>query len=280
MIGDNGGRKGALGLALLAMIAGAPINAQDAGESPAEARIPDNPKIGLEGPKVLVLLAHPDDEVLLAPALSRIARTGGDVTIVFATSGDAGSGLSGLKKGQDLARLRESEAKCSAFALGLKEPEFWQLGDGTLAKDAHLPDSVARTLITHVDRAIAKVQPNVVLTFGPDGASGHSDHRMMSGATTQVVQAMDVDRPELLYIALPSDGPPDLPGFEGWARVNPALITDRIGYEPTDLDAAQAAVQCYGSQFDDATKASLIDALNQRVWRGRVQLRLAFPAPY
>ncbi|KWV91596.1 PIG-L deacetylase family protein [Erythrobacter sp. YT30] len=265
--------------AFMGAILAAPILAQDQTES-AEEQAADTPKLGLEGPTVLVLLAHPDDEMLLAPALSRIARSGGDVTIMYATSGDEGPGFSGLQPGEELAKLRESEAQCSAFALRLNQPEFWQLGDGTLAEDAHLSDSTARTLITYVDEAIAKKKPRIVLTFGPDGASGHADHRMMSSAVTQVVQGMDTDRPELLYIALPSDGPTQLPGFEGWARVNPALITDRIAYESADLDAAQAAIQCYESQFDAAMRDQLIDALNQRVWRGRVHLRLAFPAPF
>lgn len=250
----------------------------DAHEKPLEV-IPDDPKVSL-APSVLVLLAHPDDEVLLAPALSRIARTGGKVSVKYATSGDATAGLSGLEQGDELARLRESEAQCSAFALGIEKPEFWQLKEGSLAKDAHKPDSTARTLITFAHQAIKRADAQIVITFGPDGASGHSDHRMISAAVTQVVQGMDTDRPDLLYIAMPGDGPPEMPGFDGWARVNPVLITDRIGFEPLDLDAAQAAVQCYESQYDQAARDTLIYALNQNVWRGSVQLRLAFPPPF
>ncbi|MEO0698802.1 MAG: PIG-L family deacetylase, partial [Pseudomonadota bacterium] len=91
-------------------------------------------------PGVLVILAHPDDEITIAPVLTRIARDGGKVTLIFATSGSAGPGISGMAPGEDLARLREDEGRCAAFALGLDEPIFWQLGDGELATLARVPD--------------------------------------------------------------------------------------------------------------------------------------------
>lgn len=283
----------ALGAAVFALGLTAPLNAQDKTEpaaapetsqpsasEPAASKPTASGPQNAKPPSVLVILAHPDDEVLLAPALARIARAGGEVSAVFATSGDAGPGFSGLDKGAELAALREGEARCSSFALGLEAPEFWQLGDGALSEDADQPGSNARSLITRINETIDRMEPSIVMTFGPDGASGHADHRMVSAAATQVIQAMDTDRPDLLYIAMPGKGPSELPGLEGWAWVNPALITDRISFEPVDLDAAQAAVQCYESQFNPEMRDSLIYALNQQVWRGRVHLRLAFPSPF
>ncbi|MEL7198089.1 MAG: PIG-L family deacetylase [Pseudomonadota bacterium] len=266
-----------VGAAISALAFANAVHAQNNPDREPEVRIPDNPRLGLEGPRVLVLLAHPDDEVLLMPALSRIARSGGTVTIAYATSGDASPGLSDAEQGTALAKLREQDARCSAFALRLEEPQFWQLGEGTLASDAHLPDSTARTLITYVDQAIRQTRPNVIFTFGPDGASGHADHRMVSAATTQVVQAMDGGRPDLLYLALPAKAPPDLPGFESWAAVNPVFITDRIAFEPRDIAASKDALQCYQTQFDEGASDQLIEALNQNLWRGQVHMRLALP---
>ncbi|UAB78658.1 PIG-L family deacetylase [Erythrobacter sp. SCSIO 43205] len=253
-------------------------------EQPADQSTRGQPRAGTGAPSVLAIVAHPDDELVFAPALARIAREGGEVTLVFATSGDQGPGVSGLEPGDALADLREDEARCSAFALGLEEPIYWRLGDGTLATQARNTQTAMRDMGERIAGLIALHDPSVIMTWGPDGGYGHADHRITSSAVTQIVQAMGPDRPDLLYAAFPlseggeddSDAPP---GFEGWARTHPSLITDRIAYEPFDLDAAMAAVNCYESQFDGAARQALAGTLHQQVWRGKVAFRLAFAKP-
>lgn len=228
-------------------------------------------------PSVLAILAHPDDELTIAPVLSRVAREGGRVTLVFATSGDAGPGSSGLPPGEELAALREDEARCAAFGLGLDEPIFWRFGDGTLADQARSADPRARDLSARIAALIDLEEPDTVMTWGADGGYGHADHRMISNAVTQAVQAMGPDRPDLLYAAFPAtEDAASLPGFEGWALTHPTLITDRIRYEVPDLDAAQIAANCYVSQFPETARAVLTDMLHDRVWRGAIMFRMAF----
>lgn len=239
----------------------------------------DTAPIDPDVPSVLAVLAHPDDEVILAPILARIAREKGEVTLVFATSGDAGPGNSGLEKGPDLAALRESEARCSAFALGLEDPIFWRFGDGTLSGEARNTQSQMQDMGERISGLIALHQPTVVMTWGPDGGYGHADHRIISNAVTQVVQVMGPERPDLLYAAFPSNGDAqadELAGFDGWARLHPSLVTDQIAYELPDLDATIAAVDCYESQFPAPVRRVLAGTLHERVWRGRVPFRLAF----
>ena len=245
---------------------------------------PSPPESRQDAPSVLAIVSHPDDEIVFAPVLARIAREGGEVTLVFATSGDQGSGTSGLDAGDALASLREDEGRCAAFALGLEEPIYWRFGDGTLAANARNTQDAMRDMGERIAGLIALHDPSVIMTWGPDGGYGHADHRITSSAVTQVVQAMGPDRPDLLYAAFVAgeqeggddDAPP---GFEGWARTHPSLITDRIAYEPFDLDAAMAAVNCYESQFDATARETLAGTLHQRVWRGQVSFRLAFAKP-
>jgi LmbE family N-acetylglucosaminyl deacetylase len=229
-------------------------------------------------PSVLAILSHPDDELVIAPVLSRIAREKGEVTLVFATSGDAGPGNSGLEQGAELAELRENEARCAAFAMGLEEPIFWRFGDGTLANEARNTEAAMRDMGERIAGLVALHEPTVVVTWGPDGGYGHADHRMTSSAVTQVVQAMGPERPDLLYAAFPAEPGEDaqLPGLEGWARTHPSLVTDRISYEVPDLDATIAAVNCYESQFPAAIRRALAGTLHERLWRGQVPFRLAF----
>ncbi|QIQ87264.1 PIG-L family deacetylase [Erythrobacter sp.] len=265
-----------------AMVAAAAALAMGASALTGWARaqdIPSGPELPEfdEPPSILAILAHPDDEITIAPALAIAARSGGEVALVFATSGDAGPGSSGLEPGEALAALREDEARCSASALGLEQPQFWRLGDGTLAPLARMPDSPARTLAARVAEAVERYEPDVVMTWGPEGGYGHSDHRMVSAVVTQVLAGMGDGRPDLLYSAIPAD--PAIaapPGFEDWARTDPALITDRIGYERVDLEAAGEALGCYESQFPQEARAALIPMLHGMVWRGKVHFRLAF----
>lgn len=243
--------------------------------SQANGTAPIDPNV----PSVLAVLAHPDDEIILAPILARIAREKGEVTLVFATSGDAGPGSSGLEHGPELANLRESEARCAAFALGLEDPIFWRFGDGTLAGKARNTQSQMQDIGERISGLIALHEPTVVMTWGPDGGYGHADHRIISNAVTQAVQVMGPARPDLLYAAFPAteDTEADvLAGFEGWARLHPSLVTDTIAYDLPDLDATIAAVDCYESQFPAPVRRMLAGTLHERVWRGRVPFRLAF----
>ncbi|WP_299196251.1 PIG-L family deacetylase [uncultured Erythrobacter sp.] len=247
-------------------------------ESPSAAPSATSGETGF--PSILAIFAHPDDEITVAPVLARAARTGGEVTIVFATSGDAGPGVTALEPGAELAGLREDEAGCSAFALGLSEPIFWRLGDGSLATMARAPDSAANDMAERIGNLIAIEQPDIVMTWGPDGGYGHADHRMVSNIVTQVVQAMGEGRPDLLYPVLPASSEGEqkqIPGFEGWARIDPSLATDRLRYELLDLESTRIAVDCYQSQFDPSARAYLPEMLHREIWQGSVYFRLVFP---
>lgn len=224
-------------------------------------------------PPVLVILAHPDDEVILAPALARIGRTGRQVHIAFATSGDAGPGESDLKPGSALARLREGEARCAARALGIAEPAFWDLGDGRLGILARESDSPANRALELIREAIAMHAPGQIMTFGPDGGYGHADHRMISALVSQVVQEMDEARPELLFAAIAKGTLPPIPELQRWATTAPDLISHTMLYEPRDLAAANAAVGCYESQFTPQVRSALAAVFDQSIWRGTVKFR-------
>lgn len=228
-------------------------------------------------PSVLAILAHPDDEITIAPVLARIVREGGKVTLIYATSGDAGPGSSGLERAEAIGEMREKEGRCAAFALGLNEPTFWNLGDGSLATMARAPDSAAQQALALTKLAISDARPNVIMTWGPDGGYGHADHRTISAIVTQAVASLGPGRPELLYAAFPQTANGLLPGFESWASTADDLITDTIRYKPEDLNATETAVRCYESQFPLPARQGLVRLLHERVWGGRVHFRSAFP---
>lgn len=227
---------------------------------------------------ILVVLAHPDDELFVAPALARFVREGAHVTLVYATPGDAGPGVSGMEPGEDLAARREREAFCAARALGTAGAIVMPLPDGGLGTGAHRPGSPASLFAESIAPFLA--DRDIVITWGPDGGYGHADHRMVHAIVAQYVQAMPAQsRPRLLFPAIASGTKPPIPQMEDWAETAPDLIDMRITYEAPDLAAANAAAQCHETQFDAATRAQMMALFDASIWAEGVPFRSAFPAP-
>lgn len=225
--------------------------------------------------RIVAMLAHPDDELPLAPALAALARQGDFVTIIHATPGDAGPGVSGLSPGSELAEARRGEAECAGAALGAAVVGNLGFGDGQLSDQARAsarqPESLAAAVAEHVAGA------DLVLSWGPDGGYGHADHRMMNAITAQVIQAMPAeDRPVLLYFGIATGTLPPIAELQDWAVTDPALLTDRIAYTAEDLAAARAATHCHATQFTPDARAALADLFDQTIWRGAVHFRRAF----
>jgi len=136
------------------------------------------------------VLAHPDDESLgVGGTLAKYASAGVDVFLITATRGDSGR-FRGYRLGDPqhpgrlaLANIRESELRGAASALGVREVSILGYSDQQL--DQASPREAVNTIARHIRRA----QPDVVVTFGPDGAYGHPDHIAISQFTTAAIVA-------------------------------------------------------------------------------------------
>jgi len=139
-------------------------------------------------PRLMAVLAHPDDECLgVGGTLAKYASEGSDVFLLTATRGDRGRFRGyGLDDPQHpgpsaLANIREGELRAAASALGVREVSILGYQDQQVDR-ANASEAVAR-----IARHIRRVQPNVVVTFGPDGAYGHPDHIAISQFTTAAI---------------------------------------------------------------------------------------------
>ena len=236
----------------------------------ALASAPINAEQRAKPQQVLVVLAHPDDELFMAPAIAALARQGQHVRIVHATPGDAGPGVSGMAKGEALAAVRGAEAQCAGKALGVADVVNLEFGDGKLAD--HMRDgSLAKALSSQIAAA------DLVLTWGPDGGYGHADHRLVSALATQIAQGQpEPERPRLLYVGIPAGTLPLVPEMADWAITDPALLITTIAYNLSDLAAATAAAQCHVTQFPEASRAGMMGLFDATMWRGEVHFRPAF----
>jgi LmbE family N-acetylglucosaminyl deacetylase len=221
-------------------------------------------------PPILAVFAHPDDERVIGPLLSRLAREGRETHLVIATDGSQGiRDFAGIPAGPQLAAAREKEARCAAERLGVRRLHLLGLPDGGLASFQAL-GRLRSALAAIVD----SVRPAAILTFGPEGGTGHPDHRLVGNVTSQVVQGdaryANVD---LLYASLPAErlrtAPRATPTVNGTAE---AFLTVRVPFEERDLVAGREEFACHRTQYTPAE----MDAVNKylaHAWNGTVWLR-------
>lgn len=219
---------------------------------------------------LVAVFAHPDDERVIGPLLSRLAREGRETHLVIATDGAKGvRDFAQIPAGAELAAARAKEASCAASRLGVRQLHLLGLPDGGLASF-----DVLGRLRSALVAVIDSLAPAGIITFGPEGGTGHPDHRLVGNVVTQVVQGdaryMNVD---LLYASLPAErlptAPPANPTVNGMAE---ALLTVRVPFEDSDLDAGREAFACHRSQYAPAE----MDAVNEylrHAWNGTVWLR-------
>ena len=134
--------------------------------------------------KILGVFAHPDDEVFVAGGtVAKYAAAGAEVMIVSATRGQAGQIRDArVATRKTLADVRERELREACAILGVRHVSCLDYQDGKLAEVD--PDALVAAVVD-ILRAFA---PDVVITFGEDGAYGHPDHIAISAATTRAFE--------------------------------------------------------------------------------------------
>lgn len=145
------------------------------------------PKDALAGP-VLVLAAHPDDEVIGAGAMLAFhGRAGHDVTVVHLTDGAGGDPKN---REDDIRAVRRAEGKEALRRLGLGEPRHWDLPDG------QLPDNLD-AIVERLRELFGAVAPKTLYSFWFGEA--HRDHRAVARAAALASDALPADCRCLLY---------------------------------------------------------------------------------
>ena len=140
---------------------------------------------------LMFVLAHPDDETFgPGGTIAKYARQGARVTVITATSGQSGRSAGLASTPAELGRIREQEARDAAATLGIAQIHFFGYMDGALEQ------ADEQVVEERVVRLIRQERPEVVVTFGPEGAGNeHPDHRRISRiATAAIASSADPDR--------------------------------------------------------------------------------------
>ena len=133
---------------------------------------------------LLGVWAHPDDEAYLCGGLMAAARDAGHrVVSVTATLGEHGTDDPERWPPERLAPLRAAELTAALDELGVDEHRCLGYEDGRC--EAAPTDAAVEQLV----EIIRAVRPDSILTFGPDGITGHADHRTVGHWATQAWRA-------------------------------------------------------------------------------------------
>lgn len=196
---------------------------------------------------ILGVWAHPDDEAYLSAGLMALARRHGQrVAVVTATEGEAGNPDPVRWSAAELVRQRRLELTAALAAVDV--PASWHLNlglpDGGLAAVDPLVGAAA------VIRVVERVRPDTIVTFGPDGITGHPDHVAVSSWTTAAWQATG-RRAKLLHTTLTTDF------HRKWGPLNDRMAVWMPGAVPpsTEQDELVIAIHCSGALLDQKMAA-------------------------
>ena len=197
---------------------------------------PDEASVGT----LLGIWAHPDDEAYLSAGLMFRAREAGQrVVVATATRGELGTDDPRAWTPDRLAAARETEMTASLAAVDVHEHHWLGYRDGAL------PQVPAGDALARITALIADVQPDVIVTFGPDGMTGHADHRTVSDWVTLAWEATR-RRARLWYATFTPEFHRD------WGALNADVGLWFDGSAPPSDPAADLAelVRCDGELLD------------------------------
>lgn len=199
----------------------------------------------------LAIWAHPDDETYLAGGLMATLRAAGRrVVVVTATRGEFGDDGRTAEQRAVLGTLRTTELAAALHTLGVGEHHLLDYADGGCS-DVEPTGPVAQ-LRAIIDR----VRPDTVLTFGPDGFTGHPDH--VAVGEWAALACAQVPRPPRLWQPVVATGDRGRhhdveERFGVFALGEPREcaeqeLTVRLPLPPAILARKLAALRCHASQ--------------------------------
>ncbi|MDQ3065097.1 MAG: PIG-L family deacetylase [bacterium] len=129
---------------------------------------------------ILCVFAHPDDETFtMGGIMAAAVQNGQQVICVTATRGELGVQDDKKWPLQNLADIRTSELSEALKILGVQHHYWLDFPDGG-CENVDADQAVSRI----VD-LVWQYQPDSIMTFGPDGLTGHLDHQAVSAWTTR-----------------------------------------------------------------------------------------------
>jgi LmbE family N-acetylglucosaminyl deacetylase len=210
---------------------------------------------------VVVIAAHPDDEILGAGGtLARHARAGADVHAVVVAEGATSRYADGMVEALHKSGRRAAEE------IGFASIRFMNLPDQRL-------DTLPLVDVTQqLEATLEELRPTIVYTHFPGDVN--ADHGVVSRAAWTACRPYHL--PSLRrFVVFETPSSTEWGGPGSGARFEPNLYVDVSG----TLDAKLAAIECYESELRDYPHPRSSRALRERAayWGSTVGLNYAEP---
>jgi len=226
-----------------------------------------NKKIGQK--TMLVVVAHPDDEMAIAEVLVKFNRQGFKVILMIATDGKYGTRVTRIPEGDSLAKIRREESICSSKKMGIEHPIFLSIDRLDTKNGVRNYFNAQKQLRDSLIKRIPSINPDFIITFGPDGDSHHAEHIVVGSAVTEILlQKGWVDKYPLYYIAYTNSSS----GLEELGFMDPKYINVEISYSQEEELIGLEANKCFVSQqtvaeMEEDRASKLRDTVNKTLFR-------------
>jgi LmbE family N-acetylglucosaminyl deacetylase len=204
------------------------------------------PVVGQKKQTLLAIFPHSDDESTVAEVLIKYSELGYRVQVITATDGRYGTRVTKVRAGEELARLRKEESLCAAKKLGIEEPIFLGIErlDTLIGVGKYFAEH--KRLIEMLKENISRIDPEFIITFGPDGDTSHAEHIVTGSAVTELlIREGWVEKYPLYYLAWPKA----IAEIADLGYVHEKYMNVKIEYAQAIEDKALEIMPCYVTQF-------------------------------
>jgi LmbE family N-acetylglucosaminyl deacetylase len=141
------------------------------------------------GKNILILTAHPDDEAFTAGGtIHANTEAGGTTTLLCASLGGRGKAhLDRELTEEELKQVRFEELHRATGCLGMHAVHVFDFPDGDIK--AH-----TEAIYTQWKPLVTSIKPDLIVSFGPDGYTGHADHIAVGHIAKQLADECSIPR--------------------------------------------------------------------------------------
>lgn len=215
---------------------------------------------------ILVIVAHPDDETGFGAVLSKHARLGDRVYIAYATGAKNDSRFSATAP-DSLEKFKQAEIKCSCEKLGIMPPVF--LSFTSMDRKYGEKDGVRAAVETgnrfkeKIKDLFMQLQPDLVISFGPEGEYGHPEHIIAGSLVTELLLREGwVEKYPLYYFGWTKTQEAD---GDGWVRyADDQYFNVAVHYTQEDEQKAMESIKCYPTGFSQKDITEMIGFESKR----------------
>jgi LmbE family N-acetylglucosaminyl deacetylase len=214
---------------------------------------------------ILGVWAHPDDEAYLSAGLmARAIRNGSRVVCMTATRGEGGSMDEERWPPEKMGEIRTAELERSLEILGVTEHRWLGLPD--IDMQTGLPEEG----YTAVRDLVADVRPDTILTFGPEGMTGHEAHKSVSRWATEALREEGKPGARVYYACVTDEWAEEfLPIWEPFNVFLPGtpkvVARDELAIDfplpDALLELKVAAINAHVSQIE-----AILEAVGEETW--------------